>query len=168
MDRGYHKEVQPWVDRQHGEMDFYLTQFLCRNSFFKLFLCQMGKTIHRTAHRGLGTKDSMEHTLIRCSYWEISRNIVISHLGYSQLNRSLQKSWRVRTHGTVYHIVSGVFSTPRRKIWTETQSKVPREFIRNYEPKWHKAVGLAWRNVQARNRYKKNHFYNWITYLMLL
>ncbi|XP_054272570.1 UDP-glycosyltransferase UGT5-like [Macrosteles quadrilineatus] len=48
------QQVQPWVDRRYGEVDFYLTQFLTGHGFFRSYLFRMGKAVSPDFWQDLG------------------------------------------------------------------------------------------------------------------
>ena len=64
------KQVQPWVERRHGEVDYYLTMFLSGHGYFRSYLHRMGKADSPDCIYCPGVPDDAEHTFFRCSRWE--------------------------------------------------------------------------------------------------
>jgi len=75
------KQVQPWLERRHGEVDYYLTQFLTGHGYFKSYLHRIGKTGSPDCTYCPGVPDDAEHTFFRCPRWERSRLEAIQTLG---------------------------------------------------------------------------------------
>lgn len=60
--------LEPWLERQHGELDFWVTQALSGHGCFRHYLC--GK--HRAATPDCpycGSEDTAEHTIFACPRW---------------------------------------------------------------------------------------------------
>ena len=59
-------DLQAWTEQQHGEVDFYLTQFLAGHGYF----CDMLKNWHKGASKQClnfpGENDTVEHTFFGC------------------------------------------------------------------------------------------------------
>lgn len=65
-------EVTPWVERRHGEVDYYFTQLLSGHGYFRAYLHKMGKVgsaecIYCHMH------DDAEHTFFICERWARER-----------------------------------------------------------------------------------------------
>ena len=75
------KQVQPWLERRHGEVNYYLTQFLTGHGYFKSYLHRMGKTGSPDCTYCPGVPDDAEHTFFRCPRWERSRLEATQTLG---------------------------------------------------------------------------------------
>ena len=54
------------MERQHGEVDFYLTQFLTGHGYFRGLLKEWKKVATRQCLHCPGEKDTVEHTFLGC------------------------------------------------------------------------------------------------------
>lgn len=71
----------PWMDRNHGEVNFYLTQFLSGHGYFRKYLHSMGKvTSPECKYCGWPTDDA-EHTFFVCDRWTERRTRVETETG---------------------------------------------------------------------------------------
>lgn len=74
-------EVGPWKDRKHGEVDFYLTQFLSGHGYFRKYLYRMSKvTTPECTYCGQAWDDA-EHTFFVCDRWIEPRQRLETLLG---------------------------------------------------------------------------------------
>lgn len=75
-------EVQPWIGRKHGEVNFYLTQFLTGHGYFRKYLFKMGK-VNNPACKMCNTfeDDDVRHTFFGCSYFHRERVDLFSSIG---------------------------------------------------------------------------------------
>uniref|UniRef100_A0A1B6J232 Reverse transcriptase zinc-binding domain-containing protein n=1 Tax=Homalodisca liturata TaxID=320908 RepID=A0A1B6J232_9HEMI len=85
------EQVQPCVERQHGEMDYYLTQFLTGHGYFKSYLNRMGKTGSPDCIYCPGVPDDAEHTFFRCPRWETPRLEATRKLGVFSVDTICEK-----------------------------------------------------------------------------
>jgi len=67
------KQVKGWVERKHGEVDFYLTQFLTSHGYFRRYLHRMGKVSSPNCIYCQDPADDAEHTLFVCNRWQGER-----------------------------------------------------------------------------------------------
>lgn len=65
--------VQKWVERRHGQVNFYLTQFLTGHGVFQEFLEKIGKATSRACMYCDGKKDDARHTIFECTRWHRER-----------------------------------------------------------------------------------------------
>ncbi|XP_046145762.1 uncharacterized protein LOC123989125 [Osmia bicornis bicornis] len=74
--------LAPWLNRKHGEVDYYLTQFLSGHGYFRAYLFRMGKATPPMCGYGCqDAGDSAEHTLFRCGRWAAERNALQQEVG---------------------------------------------------------------------------------------
>lgn len=65
--------VEPWVSRDHGEVDFYLTQFLSAHGYFRAYLYRAGKIRNAECKYCDNSLDDAEHTFFHCRRWAQER-----------------------------------------------------------------------------------------------
>lgn len=70
-----------WLDREHGQMSFHLTQLATGHGCFNTYIYRMGKIDSPICSQCEATEDSAEHTLQECVRWEEERNILINSIG---------------------------------------------------------------------------------------
>ena len=58
--------LQAWTERQHGEVDFYLTKFLTVDGYFRYMLKKCHKVATEECLYCPGVKDTAEHTFFGC------------------------------------------------------------------------------------------------------
>lgn len=75
------KQVQPWMERKHGEIDYYLTQFLTGHGYFRSYLGKIGKTETQECLYCLGVADDANHTFFACDRWEQCRKSLQEDIG---------------------------------------------------------------------------------------
>jgi hypothetical protein len=67
------KQVGPWLERTHGEVGYYLTQFLSGHGYFRSYLFRMRKVTSAECLYCPGSIDDVEHTFFTCDAWEEQR-----------------------------------------------------------------------------------------------
>ena len=60
-------DLRAWMERQHGEVDFYLTQFLTGHGYFRGLLKEWLKVATGQCLRCSGEKDTVKHTYFGCA-----------------------------------------------------------------------------------------------------
>ena len=75
------REVAPWFKRQHGEVNFYVTQFLTGHGLFYAYLHKMGKTADAGCIHGDSPHDDALHTFFVCEVWSDERRALQEDLG---------------------------------------------------------------------------------------
>lgn len=63
---GLVSELVPWVDRRHGEVNFFLTQFLTGHGYFRAYLHRMGKVANPWCRYCGGESDDVYHAFFVC------------------------------------------------------------------------------------------------------
>lgn len=73
--------LRVWVDRKHGEVNYYLTQFLTGHGFFLVYLHRMDKVSSPNCIYCNGERDDAEHTFFSCSRWHQKKNALETEVG---------------------------------------------------------------------------------------
>lgn len=73
-------DLAKWVQRDHGEPDFYLTQFLSGHGHFQTYLCKM-HIANSADCRYCGEEDTPDHTVLDCDRWYQLRRGYLAELG---------------------------------------------------------------------------------------
>lgn len=74
-------DLRAWVDREHGEVNYYLTQFLTGHGYFNKYLYQMGKKRRAACQYGDAENDDAEHTFFQCTRWQQERQKIEREIG---------------------------------------------------------------------------------------
>lgn len=102
--------IQTWLDRKHGEIDYYLCQALSGHGCFRKYLFdRLRADSERCTY--CGQLDDVEHTLFFCVRWEAVREEFFrdtgSHLTEGNIINKLllsEESWQ-RTYATIRSII---------------------------------------------------------------
>ena len=73
--------IPEWVDRTHGEVDYYLNQFLTGHGYFCTYLRRMGKMEDPSCVYGDSDSDDARHTFFECQRWVLERRGLESEIG---------------------------------------------------------------------------------------
>lgn len=73
--------LKPWIERRHGEIDYYLTQFLSGHGYFRAYLHKMGKTATSECLYCIGATDDAHHTFFVCDRWARRRRDLEDEIG---------------------------------------------------------------------------------------
>lgn len=74
-------DLQTWLNRPHGEVDFYLTQFLTGHGYFREYLHRMGRVDSPFCHYCGNVEDNVYHTFFTCEHFLISRRMLEERYG---------------------------------------------------------------------------------------
>jgi len=74
-------EINKWVNRKHGEINYFVTQMLSGHGYFLQYLHKMGKSERGDCIYGHDCLDDAEHTLFVCSRWLIERHALEEVVG---------------------------------------------------------------------------------------
>lgn len=113
------KELQPWCARAHGEVNFFLAQFLTGHGCFQSYLKRFGLE-SSDACLYCGGVDTVEHTFFECPRWSAQRARVKETTGEINPDTvvpqmiSSQKSWNA-VDKMVREILSEKDSRHRRR-----------------------------------------------------
>lgn len=69
-------DLDKWVNRKHGEINYYVTQMLSGHGYFLQYLHRMGKVDSAICIYGDDCVDDAEHTFFRCIRWRTERQSV--------------------------------------------------------------------------------------------
>nr|AMS38371.1 hypothetical protein [Bactrocera tryoni] len=100
------KNVSAWIERQHGETDFYLTQFLTGHGCFREYLYRFGHDDDTKCSFCSSANENAEHIFFFCSRYVVERTTIegiinqrmtpdniVSHMLRSQLVWAKMKEW---------------------------------------------------------------------------
>lgn len=73
-------ELRRWTERKHGEINYYLSQFLTGHGYFRAYLYKMGKADSPRCPYGDASSDDAEHTFFHCCRWSVQRRCLESEL----------------------------------------------------------------------------------------
>ncbi|XP_076301686.1 uncharacterized protein LOC143219700 [Lasioglossum baleicum] len=83
--------IQEWTDRNHGDLDFYVTQALTGHGVFNTFRQRIGRTQNAACWYHPGVVDDPEHTFVLCQQWEEERCRLLDTLGSIERELSMKK-----------------------------------------------------------------------------
>lgn len=83
--------VDMWSNRKHGEVNFYVTQFLTGHGYFNAYLHKMGKTRNSHCQYGDSTSDDVFHTVFECWRWEPDRQNLNRSIGEIRQDNIIHK-----------------------------------------------------------------------------
>lgn len=66
-------DPEKWLERKHGEVNYYLTQFLSGHGYFRSFLKNIGKAENSKCTYCESNKENAHHTFFMCSRWDRER-----------------------------------------------------------------------------------------------
>ncbi|KAL7723971.1 hypothetical protein ACLKA6_017962 [Drosophila palustris] len=65
--------INAWMHRRHGDVDYYVTQMLTGHGYFSSFLHSIGKSRERSCVYGDAERDNVEHTIFHCERFKEER-----------------------------------------------------------------------------------------------
>lgn len=74
-------DVRAWLGRKHGEVGYYLTQFLSGHGYFCFYLHKMGKIDTEQCLYCPGHTDDACHTFFICNRWSPLREALVFEVG---------------------------------------------------------------------------------------
>lgn len=74
-------DLRKWINRQHGEVNYYVTQLLTGHGYFRKYLHRMGKTRNMTCQYGDADQDDALHTFFACERWTTYRQTLETEVG---------------------------------------------------------------------------------------
>jgi hypothetical protein len=77
-------QLAPWIDRTHGEVNYYLTQFLSGHGYFCSYLSNMGKVRSPGCIFCSADRDDAYHTFFVCEQWNEERTNLEATIGEFQ------------------------------------------------------------------------------------
>ncbi|XP_076659909.1 uncharacterized protein LOC143363197 [Halictus rubicundus] len=73
-------DIEKWINRKHGQLNFYITQALTGHGVFNNFRKRIGKTASDECWYHHGVPDTPDHTLVACLRWEEERKPLVEAL----------------------------------------------------------------------------------------
>ena len=83
-------DIQPWLERGHGQVDFYLTQFLSGHGKFREYLYRK-KRADTPNCQHCGEMDTASHTVLVCPKWDTHRVKCAQQIGILDEKTIVQK-----------------------------------------------------------------------------
>nr|CAH7734124.1 unnamed protein product [Callosobruchus chinensis] len=68
--------IEPWYTRKHGEINYYLSQFLTGHGLFNAYLYRIGKR-NSAMCSYCSSEDDPRHTFFECERWESKRQLLV-------------------------------------------------------------------------------------------
>lgn len=75
------RNIRPWIERDHGEIGYYMTQFLSGHGYFRSYLHKMGKASTPMCIYCPDKIDDAEHTFFDCERWASDRRALVEYSG---------------------------------------------------------------------------------------
>ena len=75
------EKVGPCVERKHGEVNFYITQFLTGHGSFEAYLYRCNKRNSPSCRHCQTEEDDVEHTFFACERWTFERQKLHQEIG---------------------------------------------------------------------------------------
>lgn len=82
----------PWISRKHGEVDYYLTQFLTGHGYFRSYLHRMGKMDSGVCLYCANETDDAYHTFFLCRKWAERRRELEMEIGEFSPDTIIEKA----------------------------------------------------------------------------
>ena len=73
--------IDEWMSRQHGELNYWITQFLTGHGCFKQYLHRFGRAEAGTCVYCVAAADTAEHAVFECPRWEARRITLETRIG---------------------------------------------------------------------------------------
>lgn len=73
-------DIKKWINRKHGETEYYLTQFLSGHGCLRSYLFPFGLALTDTCLY-CGERDTPEHVIFKCIYWKEKRKCLENRIG---------------------------------------------------------------------------------------
>lgn len=77
---------EKWVNRSHGSLSYYITQWLTGHGSFESFLYRIGKRTRATCPFCYAEEDTADHTFQRCPKWQEERFAITQEIGSQELD----------------------------------------------------------------------------------
>ena len=104
--------IEAWVNRKHGEVDYYLTQALSGHGCFRKYLFDRRRA-ENPACPYCGMVDDAAHTLFECKQWEENRRTfeTASGMNFNFTNMMSQLLTSEETWENAYRTIRGILET---------------------------------------------------------
>lgn len=73
--------IDPWINRKHGELNFYLTQMLTGHGCFRAYLHRFGHDDNPYCPTCTETVEDVEHVMFHCPRYHEERHLLVNKLG---------------------------------------------------------------------------------------
>lgn len=73
--------IEEWTGRKHGQVNFYLTQFLTGHGCYRTYLYKYGHDVDEACPSCLDTSETAEHIFFTCPRYEFRRNFLERTIG---------------------------------------------------------------------------------------
>lgn len=117
-------DVRPWIQRRHGEVNYYLTQLLSGHGYFFQFLHKIGKVATSECPYGDAEADTACHTFFECQRWQQQREELTQNIGYVEPETLATVMLHSQTN---WSSVENFARTILKKKHTETLDRRERE-----------------------------------------
>ena len=74
-------QLDIWINREHGEVNYYLTQMFTGHGYFRAFLHKIGKAVDPRCLSCGSENDNAFHTFFECEIWSVWRAPLEERLG---------------------------------------------------------------------------------------
>lgn len=114
-------QVEHWVNRKHGETNYYLTQMLTGHGCFKAYLHRFGHGESAECATGCGVPEDAEHVFFQCPKFQQERAAVNDYLKTSLTPETLVR--HMMTSEQNWGVVSSYATTILKKLRKEEQER---------------------------------------------
>jgi len=84
-------ELNSWINRNFGEVNYYITQFLTGHGYFRKYLNRIGKAESPDCIYGDSDADDAEHTFFKCQKWTHKRAELERSIGPLTVENAIPK-----------------------------------------------------------------------------
>lgn len=95
------RNLRNWTERKHGEVNYYLTQFLTGHGYFCKYLHTIGKLENSSCIYGDADIDDARHTFFICEKWKPKREELLRKIGdlapETVIESMLDEQWKWET-----------------------------------------------------------------------
>lgn len=117
-------QIEPWINRKHGETEYYMTQVLSGHGSFRNYLYRIEKTPDDECIY-CGEQDGPEHTVFTCPMWQEERRRITIELGEEELRAESMIGLMLRTPGNWELVAEYLKKIMKRKEEEEAQEYDP-------------------------------------------
>ena len=75
------KQLKPWLSREHGEVNYYITMFLSGHGYYEAYLHRMGISPSSRCRYCDDQWDDVQHTFFACLRWRNLRRLLETKVG---------------------------------------------------------------------------------------
>lgn len=107
-------QLEKWTRRQHGQLNYYLTQALSGHGCFKAYLHRFKLSESSTCDFCGNEDDDAEHTLFHCTEWKVCRETAERNIG-ARLSKENLTDEMLESKQNWNHITSFISEVLKRK-----------------------------------------------------